>query len=125
IAIRPGISPSARRSSLRPHSARPRSATLYGTRPAALAASYACIFSFSTVDIRSLSLSMRLRLHCCRRKQRGSLCIGISRQQAHPDIAESRIRQQLSDVFLGEPEPYMAHLLLVLLPLVRQHVDNE
>src|SRR5688572_24887535 len=51
IAIRPGISPSARRSSLRPHSARPRSATLYGTRPAALAASYACIFSLRTVDM--------------------------------------------------------------------------
>ena len=33
-AIRPGISCSARRISLRPHSARPRSATLYGCRPA-------------------------------------------------------------------------------------------
>ncbi len=42
IAISPGISPSASRSSLRPNSARPRSATLNGTRPAALARSYAC-----------------------------------------------------------------------------------
>jgi len=34
---------------------------LYGTRPAALAASYACIFSLRTVDIRSLSLQFRMQ----------------------------------------------------------------
>src|SRR5687768_3816598 len=108
MAIRPGISPSARRSSLRPHSARPRSATLYGTRPAALAASYACIFSLRTVAISSPSLLIQkpkmllfeLLLRCYRGEQRRPPGIGISRQQPRPDIAESRIRQKLSDLLV-------------------------
>src|SRR5258706_4852047 len=41
-AINPGISCSARRISLRPNSARVRSLTLYGSRPAALAAAKGC-----------------------------------------------------------------------------------
>ena len=61
----------------------------------------------------------------CSRKQRGALCLGISRQQSRPDIAESRIRQELSDLLLREPEPHVAHLLLILLPLVRQHIHDQ
>src|SRR6185312_1057402 len=51
IDISPGISCSASCISLRPKSARLRSATLYGCRPAAFAASNACCFFSITVAI--------------------------------------------------------------------------
>src|SRR5215475_8493099 len=51
IDISPGISCSAKFISLRPKSASDRSATLYGTRPAAFAASNACCFFSITVAI--------------------------------------------------------------------------
>jgi hypothetical protein len=46
-AIRPGISCSASRISLRPNSASDRSFTLNGSRPIAVAAANGCIFSVS------------------------------------------------------------------------------
>src|SRR5687767_3539574 len=126
MAIRPGISPSARRSSLRPHSASPRSATLYGTRPAAWAASYACIFSLRTVAITSPSLLIqRRRFHAYRRKQRRPLRVGIRRQHPHSDVGKPRAGEKPFDLLVRETEPHVAHLLLVLLPVVRQHIDDE
>src|SRR5688572_9108302 len=59
IAIRPGISCSARRISLRPHSARLRSATLNGSLPAAFARSNGCAVIVAVVIIHSLLMDHR------------------------------------------------------------------
>src|SRR5262245_24860492 len=152
IAIRPGISPSASRSSFRPNSARLRSATLYGTRPACFACSYAWTPPLTAVAIALFSprcLSSRrvykarpaLRfihsrpaarpvrrtrreslLHCYCGEQCRSLRVGIDRQHSHANILETGTRQQARDLTLGKPEPHMAHLLLIFLTVVRQHV---
>ena len=54
-AIRPGISCSARRISLRPNSASDRSCTLNGSRPAALAAANGCSFSVTVAMLTLLN----------------------------------------------------------------------
>src|SRR5690554_1852216 len=125
MAIRPGISPSASRSSLRPHSASPRSATLYGSRPAAFAASKACVFSLRTVAIRSL---LSTQPHGCvepgslflchGREQRGPARVRIRRQRPDANGCEAGAGQEARDLLLREPEPHVAHPLLVFLPIV-------
>src|SRR4051812_20468101 len=119
--MRPGISCSARRISLRPQSARPRSATLYGGRADFAAASNACIFSNRTVAIASPLLRT-----CCDCGEKGwPLRIGIDRQRSHARVLESCGVQVLDDLFFRKPEPHVAHLLLIFLVMVREHVDDE
>src|SRR5262245_42283212 len=100
-AIRPGISPSANLSSFRPNSARPRSATLNGTRPACFACSYACTLPLTAVAIAfSLSLFEFLLLDCHCREQCRSLCIGIHRQHPHANLLEPCASQQARNLAL-------------------------
>src|SRR4029077_18564102 len=117
--MRPGISCSARRISLRPQSARSRSATLYGGRAAFAAASNACIFSNRTVAILFLSSV------CYSGKERRALRIGIDRQGTHARALESCVGQELHDLLFRKTEPHVAHLLLILVVMMRQHIDEQ
>src|SRR5712691_4577945 len=62
-AIRPGISCSARRISLRPNSACERSFTLKGSRPAVFAATNGCIFSVAVAICLSSTVTTMTRKH--------------------------------------------------------------
>src|SRR6266542_4948584 len=144
-AIRPGISCSARRISLRPYSASDRSLTLYGSRPAAFAASNA--WSFSTAIVMHFSftrLATKARKHeeelhpfrvfvsswlhlflSCRDEQSRSLRTRVWRQRNDTDALESCVIQHPGDVILRESEPDVAHLLTVALSIVGQHVGDD
>src|SRR5262249_48043734 len=115
-AIRPGISCSARRISLRPKSASERSLTLKGCRPAALAASNGC--SFSTIVAICAS-------PCCCHEQPWTLCTLVWSQGDDSTVLEVCVRQKAARVFLAEAKPDMAHLLTIAFAIVRQHVHEQ
>src|ERR1700674_5063764 len=135
-AIRPGISCSARRISLRPNSACERSFTLYGSRPAAFAAANGCIFSVTVAISLLLCLAGVIRRPSVRRpspsgprrrcdEQSRALRPGIGRQGNDPNVLEAGPGQQSLHMLLAEPEPHVAHLLPIVLAIVRLHVDED
>ena len=118
-----------------------RSATLNGSRPACLAASNACI-SFTAVDIVSPfeqrerpstailgrfkdSAASPRRASCATAANSagpfasGSTGNGRMRTSANPAAVSI-----FAHLLLGKPEPDVAHLLLILGAIVRQHVDD-
>ena len=143
--MRPGISCSARRISLRPHSASLQIGHLVtAAGRLSAAASNACIFSVRTVAIafllvsairdRDLAIAIASRksefinaaiLVAHRREQRRAFRVGIGGQRPHPDVVEPGSGEEPRHLLLGKSEPDVAHLLLILLALVRQHVDDE
>src|SRR5580765_4159902 len=135
--MRPGISSSARRISLRPHSASARSATLNGDRPALVARSKGWAVSVAVVISGSLVISALVRGSgpaYARRGQTPYLCSrsrryekprafrgGVFRHCVNLHVRKSRVRQQAAHVFVGKPEPHVAHLLAVVFAFVREH----
>ena len=73
----------------------------------------------------ALRLSIRTSLDRHRGKQRRPLGIRIGRQQPDAHIAEPGSGQEARDLLLRKPEPDVAHLLLIFLAIVRQHVDDQ
>src|SRR5216683_3152658 len=148
-AIRPGISCSARRISLRPNSACERSFTLKGSRPAAFAASNGWSFSTAVAMHSLLLATLKGSPYRCRASLSGSPCrcvfafswLHVSfrrcdeqsrtlrarrRWERHdPDVFEPCFAQHAPDVIVAEPEPHVAHLLPVIVPVVREHVDDQ
>src|SRR5437899_6308340 len=144
-AMRPGISCSASRISLRPNSASDRSLTLNGSRPAALAAANGFITSV-TDDIscssqpgprgtlhakkRRLALfrvlvSSWLHLFSSRRdEQPRPLRAGVGWKRHDPSVFEPCLGQQPLQLLVAEAEPDVPHLLPVILAIVRLHVDD-
>src|SRR5215471_18215476 len=124
-AMSPGISCSARRISLRPNSASARFFTLNGSRPAAFAAANGCIFS-ATVAIVVFSFGS-LPGPPSRRREKQARTFGLCvwRQRDDARVVEAAIVEDFADVLVGKPEPHVAHLLPVVLSIVRQHVDDE
>src|SRR6516162_169692 len=124
-AIKPGISCSARRISLRPNSASARFFTLKGSRPAAFAAANGCIFS-ATVAIVLFSFGSLLGPPSRGSEKQGrTSCLGVWSQRDYASVIEAGIVEHFANVFVREPEPDMAHLLPVVLPVVGQHVDDQ
>src|SRR5581483_11494323 len=113
-AISPGISCSASRISLRPKSASARFFTLYGSRPAAFAASNACSFSVTVAMLLS-----------CRYKQPWSFDARVGCERHNFWIRTSGFCDPLRDLVFAESEPHVAHLLTVVLAIVRQHIDDD
>src|SRR5579884_2605832 len=106
-AISPGISCSASRISFRPKSASERTLTLYGSRPAACAASNACIFSV-TVAIRFSWLQLLFRR---RHEEPGTLDPRVGRHRDDARVREAAVLEQARDLRLAESEPHVTHLL--------------
>src|SRR3954468_24999319 len=72
-----------------------------------------------------LTVLCDLTFHSTRDKQRGTLRRCADRQRDDPDSIETCSGQQPCCLLLAESEPYMAHLLAVLLAIVREHVRNH
>src|SRR5579863_5972902 len=122
MAMRPGISCSARTISLRPHSARPRSATLNSKLPC-LAGADIIVVMFSLSFLRSCaktddSSGLRPR----GQHERRSFRLGLGRQRARTPAAETRFTQHLRERFRVEAQARLSHLPLKVLTIVAQQV---
>ena len=63
--------------------------------------------------------------YCHAANSAGPFASGSTGSGAHARILESGAGQKLHDLLLRKPEPHVAHLLLIFLVMVRQHVDDE
>src|SRR5438045_85013 len=95
--ISPGISCSARRISLRPNSASERSFTLYGSRPAAFAASNGCTCFSITVAMLSVSFYVErmilLGLFSAGDEKPGAPGPGIGGERDDANVPKTGVRQ--------------------------------
>ena len=62
-------------------------------------------------------------LGCYSRKQCRTPGIRVCRQCPDPHVSESRASQEARDLLVRKPEPHVAHLLLVFLTLMGEHVQ--
>src|SRR5438067_13206781 len=116
--MRPGISCSASRISLRPSSASPMSWTLNGTR--------AGVATFRCVDVAMRNLPLSLSVPAGDGgEQRRSRRLARRQQRLHARAGEPGLPEPGSRLRRLEAEPDMSHLALVLAPVVREHVDHE
>src|SRR5438270_8900723 len=147
-AIKPGISCSARRISFRPNSARARSFTLYGSRPASIAAANEFIGSVIMPTVRSIEglhrypscgfaerdrvrfiaragLSQRCGALTRSSEQHRTLRFGIRRQRRVAVMFEAGACHPVGQGVAVETLPEMSHCLPQILSAVGHHVEHE